>query len=61
MNRVLFEVLEQNTSIKWQELKLLNDIRPKQIAFTSEKFPLYPMTINMYLENPPFNKFSISF
>lgn len=61
MNRVVFHVLQENTSVKFDQIKLLEDPTPTQIAFQTENFPLYPITINNYLENPPFNRIALVF
>jgi hypothetical protein len=61
MNRVPFSILQDHTSVRYEQLKLLENPRPNQIAFQSENFPVYPITINMYLESPPFNKISLVF
>jgi hypothetical protein len=61
MNRVLFNVLEQGTSVNAKGLVKLQNPTPYEDAYLSEQFPVYPITICMYLENPPFNKFSICF
>ena len=61
MNRVIFTVLEKGTSINCKQLQKLHDPTPYDTAFLSEQFPVYPITICMYLEIPPFNKFSICF
>lgn len=31
------------------------------MGYVSEQFPVYPITICLFIENPPFNKFSIFF
>jgi hypothetical protein len=61
MIRVVFHVLQENTSVNYEQLKLLEEPRPKQVAYHSENFPIYPITINNYLENPPFNRIALVF
>ena len=61
MNRVIFTVIEKGTTIPSKSLSKLHEPQPYDIAYMSDQFPVYPITICMYLENPPFNKFSINF
>jgi hypothetical protein len=61
MIRVVFHVLQENTSVNYEQLKLLEEPRPKQVAYHSENCPIYPITINNYLENPPFNRIALVF
>ena len=35
MNRVVFHVLQENTSVSYEQLKLLESPKPIQIAFQS--------------------------
>lgn len=34
---------------------------PYSSGWLSERFPIYPITINMFIGNPPFNRISLSF
>jgi hypothetical protein len=61
MNRVTHHIIQEGTTIPYQKCKMLEAPHPDQTGFHSEKFPIYPMTLNMILDNPPFNKISFAF
>jgi hypothetical protein len=49
MNRVIFNILQEKTSINYHHLKSLENTNHLSIAFSSEQFPIYPLVIHLYL------------
>lgn len=59
MNRNKVSIIKETTNMKIDEINSIITCSPYSQGWRSEKFPVYPLVVNLYVENPPFNRVSL--